>query len=222
MNIIIDIHTHHAPPQPRGVVSIDPGTPLSSLMVGQAYSVGIHPWDTVGPIAPEAWNALEELASDPRIVAIGECGVDLSGRGGFLFRQIQVLKRQIELSEELGKPLILHDVKAHDVIVGLRADIKPTQPWVVHGLRNKPEVAEMLMRSGCMLSLGAQFNPDTLKIIPSDRLLAETDAADTGIEDVVRTLSEVAGRDLTGELERNAAMFLGHDADELDKILNNK
>ena len=59
MNKIIDIHTHHAPPQPRGVVNIDPGTPLSSLMEGQAYSVGIHPWDTVGPIAPEAWNALE-------------------------------------------------------------------------------------------------------------------------------------------------------------------
>ncbi len=47
--------------------------------------------------------------------------------------------------------------------------------------RNKPEVAEMLMRSGCMLSLGLSSAPIHSKIIPSDRLLAETDAADTGM-----------------------------------------
>ena len=209
MNHIIDIHTHHAPPQPQGVVNIGPATSLSTLMEGQAYSVGIHPWDTIEPVTQETWDALRTLASDPRIVAIGECGVDLSGRGGMLFRQLQVLRRQIELSEELGKPVIIHDVKAHDVIVGLRADMKPTQPWVVHGLRNKPEVAEMLLRSGCMISLGARFNRETLETIPSDRLLAETDDADESIGEVVKALSEAAGRDLTAELERNAARFLG-------------
>lgn len=209
MNHIIDIHTHHAPPQPRGVVNIGPATPLSTLMEGQAYSVGIHPWDTIEPVTQETWDALRTLASDPRIVAIGECGVDLSGRGGPLFRQLQVLRRQVELSEELGKPVIIHDVKAHDVIVGLRADMKPTLPWVVHGLRNKPEVAEMLLRSGCMISLGARFNRETLNAIPSDRLLAETDEAEESIEEVVKALSEAAGRDLTAELERNAVRFLG-------------
>ena len=209
MNNIIDIHTHHAAPQPRGVVNIGPATPLSTLMEGQAYSVGIHPWDTIETVTQETWDALRTLASDPRIVAIGECGVDISGRGGPLFRQLQVLRRQVELSEELGKPVIIHDVKAHDVIVGLRADMKPTQPWVVHGLRNKPEVAEMLLRSGCMISLGARFNRETLETIPSDRLLAETDDADESIGEVVKALSEAAGRDLTAELEINAARFLG-------------
>ena len=209
MNHIIDIHTHHAAPQPRGVVNIGTATSLSSLLEGQAYSVGIHPWDTIEPVTQETWDALRTLASDPRIVAIGECGVDISGRGGPLFRQLQVLRHQVELSEELGKPVIIHDVKAHDVIVGLRADMKPTQPWVVHGLRNKPEVAEMLLRSGCMISLGARFNRETLNAIPSDRLLAETDDADESIGEVVKALSEAAGRDLTAELERNAARFLG-------------
>ena len=148
-HMILDIHTHHPAPQPDGVINVSPG---DALLEGQLYSAGIHPWTTLAAPSPELLGELERICSLPAVVAVGECGVDIA-RGGPLFRQLQVLKAHIELSERLGKPLILHEVKAHDIILGLRRDMQPSQPWVVHGFRGKPQVAEMLLHGGLWLCL---------------------------------------------------------------------
>ena len=140
---------------------------------GQLYSAGIHPWDTHRDVTPEEWARLEELLRRPEFVAVGEAGVDLSGRGGMMFRQLNIFKRQIELSESLKKPIIVHCVKAEDVLCGLIRDLKPSQPWIIHGFRKKPQAAQQLLNAGCYISLGQHFNPDTLHAIPQERLLAE-------------------------------------------------
>ena len=204
--MILDIHTHRPAPYPEGVVSLmDFETPLAE---GQAYSIGIHPWDTAMPVSEESFVCLGELASRKEIVALGECGIDLL-KGGPLYRQLQILKRQIELSEELKKPMVLHCVKAVDIILGLHRDLRPSQKWAIHGFRGKPETALQLTNRGIFLSFGEKFNPSSVMTIPGGMMLAETDESVLTIDEIIGSLSEAANRDVTAEIESNTAAFLG-------------
>lgn len=207
---ILDIHTHHTAPQPEAIVAIcvHKEFAMPEFEPGQAYSIGIHPWDTVEDTSALEWTVLEELAARPDVLAIGESGIDLTPKGGPMFRQLQVFKRQVELSEKLAKPLVVHDVKAHDIIIGARRDLKPKQNWAIHGFRNKKEVAEMLLRAGCYISFGIEFNHDALLAMPADRILAETDESKHSIEDVIAHISNVRGEDMTFIIAENTLRFL--------------
>ncbi len=205
---ILDIHTHHPAPCPGAVVCVTPEefNPLE----GQLYSVGIHPWSTLDDISEDTWAQLEQAAVHPQVVAIGECGIDLV-KGGPLYRQMQVMKRQIELSESLGKPLVVHCVHAHDIIIGLKKDLQPVQNWAVHGFRGKPTVAKMLTEKVIWLSFGDKYNDSSVRAIPVGMLLAETDESDLPISDIITRLSVLVGRDLTKEIEKDSRLFLGLD-----------
>lgn len=200
--MILDVHTHRPAPYPEGIISLmNPETileenPKDGSKDGQAYSAGIHPWNTATPVSEETWQWLETMAEDNRVVAIGECGVDLS-KGGPLYSQLLVLKRQIEISERVKKPLILHCVKTADIILGLKRDLQPSQPWIIHGFRGKPELMRQLTGKGIFLSFGEKFNPETVMAVPSDRLLAETDESALTITEIIGALSLAANRDLT-------------------------
>lgn len=223
---MLDIHTHHAPPQPQGVIAVSPED--FSPVEGQAYSVGIHPWNTIDginygaatsnslPAYEEIWRQLEKAATNPQVVAIGECGIDLT-KGGPMFRQLQVFKRQVELSEKLQKPIVIHCVKAYDVVLGLKRDLAPTQNWCIHGFRGKPAAAIQLMQKGIYLSLGEYFNQETLRTILenetsssplSSLLLAETDESPLPIEEIISRLEAASGRPLAALITSNTSRFL--------------
>lgn len=218
--MILDIHSHRQPPYPEGIVSLDALSPLptagdSSVAApdalpgeGQYYSAGIHPWDTDRTPTDEDWKRLETLAADPRVCAIGECGVDL-GRGAPLFRQLLVLKRQIELAESVGKPVIFHCVKGADILMGLKSDFQPRQPWIIHGFRGKPALAAQLTDKGFYISLGEKFNPETAASLPEERLLAETDESPLPIREIIARISEAAGRDVLPLIEANIKSIWG-------------
>ena len=199
MTLCLDIHTHHPAPQPLGVISatMDNFSPVE----GQLYSVGIHPWDTNTMPGLAEWEKFENIVSLPCVVAIGECGIDKT-KGGLLFKQMLIFNRQIELSEKLGKPLIIHDVKAHDIIVGLRKDTEVKQNWVVHGFRGKPTVAKMLTDTGIYLSFGEKYNPAAFPMVPMDKILAETDESPLSIEEIITNLS----KDIYGEGEESVKL----------------
>lgn len=205
MTRCLDIHTHHPAPQPLGVISasISDFNPVE----GQLYSIGIHPWETKEEISALQWEKLEKMASLPCVVAIGECGIDKI-KGGFMFRQVGAMDKQVDISEKLGKPLIIHDVKAHDIIVGLKKDKQPKQKWLVHGLRAKPTVAQMLVKEGIYLSYGFNYNPESLLQTPQDMILAETDEAPENIEQIIENLSATLGFDATNMILENTSNFL--------------
>lgn len=205
MNTILDIHTHHPAPQPNAVVCTTPDN--FNPIEGQIYSVGIHPWDIQGEISEETWEKLAEAARHPQVGAIGECGIDLV-KGGPLFKQMQVMRRQIDLSEEIGKPLVIHCVHAHDIVIGLRRDLKPSQDWLIHGFRGKPTIATMYIDAGFRISFGANFNHDSVGKVPNDRIFAETDESATPIEEIITQLSALKGEDLTPIIARNSSAFL--------------
>ena len=206
MTLCLDIHTHHPAPQPKAVVAVS--FQDFQPMDGQLYSIGIHPWTTTGPMpSKEDWETFERLAQLPEVVAIGECGIDKL-KGGPMFKQLIVMNKQIEISEKLHKPLIIHDVKAHDVIVGLKRDLNPSQKWLVHGFRGKPTVAKMLTDAGIYLSFGEKFNTESLPLVPKNMLLAETDESSLTIEEIIANLSASFGYDITELIAQNTQDFL--------------
>jgi len=116
---------------------------------------------------------LTEIATDPRIVAIGETGIDKL-KGPSYDIQIPVFEKHIALSESLKKPLIIHCVKAWDELIRVRRQSQPSQPWIIHGYRSNPELTKRLIKEGFMFSVGDKINIESLALIPLDSLFCET------------------------------------------------
>lgn len=198
---IIDCHTHQ--PRPQAVVQ---ASPSSIQEPGLVYSVGIHPWDTAGDFD---MKTLRAALLRPGTVAVGEAGLDAL-RGAPMERQIEIFEAQIELSESLGLPLIIHCVRASHHLLELRRHLKPSQPWIYHGFRGGAAAARQLLDAGLYLSLGPKFNDEAARAIPSDRLMIETDDTVIDIADVARSVSAARGNDITDTAtELATAIFSG-------------
>lgn len=209
--MILDCHTHHAAPRPHAIISASPIGFVTSVP-GQLWSVGLHPWDlqlfcgNSLRIKDEIWTELVAAAASPDVAAVGECGIDIP-RGGLLATQMLAFRKQALLAERLRKPLIIHSVKAHDIITGMRKDLRPEMPWVIHGFRNKPTIAEIYLNAGCYLSFGEKFSPETLDMTPPDRILAETDESALSIEEIIARLEKSALRSLRDQIFSNGKIF---------------
>lgn len=171
-----DIHSHRKELACDGktLVSISPSDAMEPC---GNYSVGIHPWVTAERAVTLAdLKGLVKAARDPRVAAIGECGFDRL-RGGSLELQAALFDFHARLAERLDKPLIIHAVRADDLLLAAARRLRPRPgQWIIHGFRGKPEAAQRLLNAGFSLSIGEKFNPGTIKIIPPERLYRETDA----------------------------------------------
>lgn len=146
-----NIHAHGITGS-RVLTSVSPGYKISTTPGEAWYSAGIHPWDTAAVAAEADWQALETLAADPRVAAIGECGLDAL-RGGSQEVQEKIFRRQADLAERVGKFMIIHCVRRYGLLMELHRELRPSQPWIVHGFRGKPELARQLLREGIQISL---------------------------------------------------------------------
>lgn len=164
---------------------------------GRLYSAGIHPWNA-GRWTAGDLELLTALAGRPEVVAIGETGLDSARAGADTEAQRELLMRHIELSERAGKPLLLHVVRQFNEIMALKRQLKPRQAWVIHGFRGKPELARQLIRAGFYLSYGERFNAGAVAVTPPERMLAETDESELGIDEIVRRLGVTPGASLEG------------------------
>lgn len=181
--MVCNLHSHA--PSLRAIT--DRSAELSLLPAPQLQSVGIHPWHADGA----DFDAMEALAADPLVAAIGEAGFDRR-RGPSPDIQREVFRRQARLASSLGKPLIIHCVKAIDILYDEHRRLRPDVPWIVHGFRGKPLEAATLLKRGIGLSLGPRFNPATAAMIPDEKLFIETDDdADARIETVAALVGAV-------------------------------
>ena len=183
---ILDIHTHVLPQVPgTALVCIGCG-PLPEKEEGHWFSAGLHPWDVTEDFDNQI-SALETLLANPGVLAIGECGFDtLKGPSHDL--QEQAFVSQVQLSEQFRKPMILHVVRDFDSVIRLRKQLKPTQPWLIHGFRGGPEQMNQLYAQGILVSFGLKHNPESLKAVPSERLFLETD----GVGPISQVISDAA------------------------------
>ena len=162
-----DVHTHRR--GPGLITSVEPGEDTTGA---ERLSVGVHPWHAdTGDVAAVRRMALD----DPRVVAIGECGLDRL-RGAAMAEQLSVFRAQAELSERHAVPMTLHCVRAFDLILQARKAWHPRQTWTIHGFRGGPALAEQLLRAGCDLSFGPRHNAEAWNLTPENRRHRETDA----------------------------------------------
>lgn len=167
------------------------------------FSCGIHPWYSED--ATPQMKFLEEVSSHPRIVAIGECGMDKL-KGPEQDIQKKIFEQHIHLSEKLKKPLIIHCVKAWETLVALKKQHKPTQAWIIHGFRGKPEMTRQLVQLGFRFSIGMKFNKKSLPHIPLERMFCETDDDDVPISEVYLSIAQELQLDLenfTSAIKKN-------------------
>lgn len=175
LSTFADIHTHDASRATSGdaVVSVRPDEPR---LAGGWYSVGIHPWDTAdGPPTLSQLKALVAAARDEHTVAIGECGFDRL-RGGPIELQTGVFDFHARLAARYGLPLVIHAVRADDLVEAAVRRHRPAPgQWVIHGFRGNPRRGRHLVSRGLALSLGTTHHPDIPQTIPCNLLYSETD-----------------------------------------------
>lgn len=202
---MIDIHTHRLDPPHEAICSLTP-VPGFSPAPGGWYSVGVHPWKATdfldGKVGTQ--EQLERLALHPRVVAIGEAGLDKlyffslsSYEKEALYRHsVELFEWQALVAEKVEKPLIIHCVRAMEDLMRIKREIRPKQLWIIHGFRGKPAQAEQLLKHGFALSLGEFFNPVTAQMIPADSLFAETDESLLPFSEIVSRIAKTRHEDL--------------------------
>ncbi|MGM9844675.1 MAG: TatD family hydrolase [Muribaculaceae bacterium] len=186
-----DVHTHRRDAQPGdAIVSLAPD---DALPARGCCSVGLHPWHTAdmsGEALAAALVFVERKASDPRVVAIGEAGID-NRRGASPPVQERIFLEHVRISEAAAKPLIVHAVGSLQRLIELRRECRPAQPWLVHGYRGKAQMARQLVAHGFELSFGEHFNAEALAATPAAVRHAETDDSALTI-DAIEALHSVA------------------------------
>ncbi|MDE7125572.1 MAG: TatD family hydrolase [Muribaculaceae bacterium] len=192
---ITDIHTHSANHTSQSIYNVRLGLDQTIPDSVKWISAGIHPWDTAQTTSRTdiLLSQLEYLVkNDPRLIAIGECGLDTLA-GGSQAQQETIFKIHTDISERYGKPLIIHCVRSFDRLLHLNRHIRPNQPWIVHGFRGKPTLALQLARAGIGMSLGEYFNTETARTIPPGLLFTETDESSLTIEEIRNRIAKARG-----------------------------
>ena len=198
----IDIHTHTTKTDGNliQIVNLDLNQPCPEQGF---YSYGIHPWeaDQADFQMETLLQCLEERLKSPNVIALGEAGLDKMHKASFE-QQMELFERQIELSEAIQKPIILHEVRSHNEIIALRKKHKPQQPWILHGFSGTEQDIKQLIGQGIYLSVGESLLRPEKKIYKSfkhidlDHLFLETDMAEVGIETIYDEAAKLLGIDI--------------------------
>lgn len=162
-------------------VGINKKANLKAIELSEKYkevyaSVGIHPSEVKED--PNYFN----LLTHPKVVAIGEIGIDLYWRKDNLNRQIEVFKKQLKIAEELGLPVIIHSRNSSDVIYEIVKDYKVK--GVMHCYSEHSNLVDKYLDLGFYIGVGgivtfknANLVLEIVKKTPLERLLIETDSS---------------------------------------------
>lgn len=186
---------------------------------GDSYALGIHPLFT-GRAEEEDLDrlaqALEEHRADPRLVAIGEIGLDYFVPGLDPERQERFYRAQLQLARRFGLPVILHVRRSADQLLkGLRE--LPVPGGIAHAFNGSLQQAQAFIALGLRLGFGGAVTYDrALHLhrlaaeLPPEALVLETDAPDIPPRWLYRASAERAagepqGRNSPAELPRIGA-----------------
>ena len=164
-------------------------TSQNAVKLAQQYDnvyavVGIQP-NYVAQMGEDDWQQIEELAGAPRVVGIGETGLDRYWDYAPIDQQAEYFTRHIELAQRLELPFIVHcrDAEA-DVVAQLRQAAAGDQlSGVMHSFCGDLQTAEACLELGLHISLAGMvtFKKNealraVAKAVPDERILVETDA----------------------------------------------
>ncbi len=145
-------------------------------------AVGLHPHGAE-QVPVSTYPELEKLLTHPKVVALGEIGLDYYRN--YAPREIQqrVFIQQLALARQLGKPIIIHNREAHhDILKILRQERGAELGGIFHCFSGTPEIAREALDLGFYISIAGPITyrnarklPEVVAMVPLDRLLIETD-----------------------------------------------
>jgi TatD DNase family protein len=148
-------------------------------------TVGLHP-NNLTEAGATAWEEVRALVAEPRVVGIGETGLDRHWDTTPFAQQEESFLRHLELSRQTGKPVVIHCREAEaDMLRVLRAEFEGHGPLrgVMHSFTGDREMAEACLGMGLYLSFAGMLtykNAAELRAVaagvPRERLLVETDS----------------------------------------------
>ena len=178
----------------RGVALVvcpgcDPESSRQSIALAERYgflyaAAGYHPENLEGAALSDL-DAVRALCAHPKVVAVGEIGLDLFGDDPQFERQQWLLDEQLKLAKRYDLPVILHSRRTHDKLaMHLKRHDLP-RSGVVHGFSGSLQQAERFVLLGYKIGVGgtityprASKTRDVIAKLPLASLLLETDAPD--------------------------------------------
>lgn len=168
-------------------IGFDRQTIPTTIALAEQYdfiyaAVGWHPVESVHMKDGDlAW--IESLCAHPKVVAIGEIGLDYHWDTSPKHVQHEVFRQQITLAKKLNKPIIIHNRDAHaDVVRILQEEGAAEVGGIMHCFSGSWETAKQCLDMNFYISFGgpvtfknARVPKEVLKRVPLDRLLIETD-----------------------------------------------
>lgn len=164
-------------------------TSLRAIALAEKYEtlfavVGIQP-NYVGEAHPDDWQRISELVSNPRVIGIGETGLDRYWKHAPFDLQVEYFRRHLELSRNTDLPFVVHCREAEvETVAELRlaAEQGPLR-GVMHSFTGSLETARACLELGMYISFAGmvtfkanQALRDVAKEIPVDRIVVETDS----------------------------------------------
>ena len=189
---------------------------------GGSYALGIHPLyvDRAGESDLEVLRlALQQHRGDPRLVAVGEIGLDHFVPGLDLARQAHFYAAQLDMAQAAGLPVILHVRRSADALLQ-QLRLRPLIGGIAHAFNGSAQQAAQFVALGFKLGFGGALTFDrALQIralastLPASALVLETDAPDIPPHWLYRTAAERAAgatsRNEPAELPRIGAVLAG-------------
>ena len=169
------------------VVSTDVASSIQAIELAEAFpeiyaAVGIHPNDC-GAVTDNDFDKIAELAQHPKVVAIGEIGLDYYWKTVEAALQKKVFLRQLTLAKEMKKPVIIHNRESGaDVLDILEKEKSNALSGVLHCFSEDIDYAERVVQSGFHISFTGNITykkstlPQVAERIPIEKLLLETDS----------------------------------------------
>ena len=167
-------------------VGVDPATSARSLemadsIAGVFATAGMHPHDAQ-LFDAAAGARIEELLHDPRVVAVGECGLDFYRMRSPVEDQIRALKVHIALSNETGKPMVVHVRDAWPDVLRV-LDEGSAEHVVIHCFSGDATIARECAERGYWISFAGNVTypknehlRQAVRAVDLDRILVETDS----------------------------------------------
>jgi TatD DNase family protein len=146
-------------------------------------ALAVHPTEVNG-LTEAHYEQLAGLLRHPKVVAVGETGLDYYWDRTEPADQQRHFRRHIELAKQVGKPLMIHDRQAHsDVLRILREEGAPPAGVIFHAFSGDAEMAAECVAAGYVLSFSGVLTftnapelREAARLTPLDQMLVETDA----------------------------------------------
>lgn len=156
---------------------------LARRFPGVFAAVGVHPNDA-DSVTDQTFSDIQALAADPRVVAIGEIGLDYYRQDASPANQHRALIGFIEIAQRRDKPVLIHCRDAYeDLIKTLKARATSALRGIIHCASGPPQFIQEALGLGFYISFAGNVtypNAHALRqlvpLVPDDRLLIETDA----------------------------------------------